>query len=75
MTSKSQQPTGRSGLLSSLNVAIEVMNAAEEIVSVTSAKAVFSSVCVLLTMIRVRFIFLFYMAMSFRLTFLGNGDE
>ena len=37
-----------------LNVAIEAMNLAKEISSVTPAKAVFGSVSVLLTMIRVR---------------------
>ena len=37
-----------------LNVAIEAMNLAKEVSSVTPAKAVFGSVSVLLTMIRVR---------------------
>ena len=41
--------------LSTLNVVIETMNLAKEISSVTPAKAVFGSVGVLLTMIRVRF--------------------
>ena len=39
-----------------LNVAIETLNLAKEISSVTPAKAVFGSVSVLLTMIRVRFL-------------------
>jgi len=46
----------RDGVLSTLNVAIEAMNLAKEISSVTPAKAVFGSVSVLLTMIRVRFL-------------------
>ena len=47
-------PKGRNGVLSSLNVAIEATNLAKEISSITPAKAVFGSVNVLLTMIRVR---------------------
>ena len=42
--------------LSLLNAAIEAMNLAKEISSVTPAKAVFGSVSALLTMIRVRFL-------------------
>ena len=37
-----------------LNAAVEVLNLAKEVSSVTPAKAVFGSVSVLLTMIRVR---------------------
>ena len=55
MDTKPQQPKGRGGTLSSLNVAIETMNLAKEISSITPAKAVFGSVSILLTMIRVRF--------------------
>ena len=44
----------RDDALSLLNVAIEAMNLAKEVSSVTPAKAVFGSVSVLLTMIRVR---------------------
>ena len=43
--------------VSSLNVAIEVVNLAKEVSSVTPAKAVFGSVSILLTMIRVCFLF------------------
>ena len=56
MNTKPQQQKGRGGTLSSLNVAIETMNLAKEISSITPAKAVFGSVSVLLTMIRVRFL-------------------
>jgi len=55
MDPKSQQLKGRGGVLSSLNVAIEVLNLAKEISDITPAKAAFGSVGVLLTMVRVRF--------------------
>jgi hypothetical protein len=42
--------------LSSLNAAIEAMNLAKEIASITPAKAVFGSVSVVLAMIRVSFL-------------------
>jgi hypothetical protein len=48
-----QRPKGRDGVLSALNVAIEGLNLAKEISSITPAKAVFGSVCILLVMIRV----------------------
>jgi len=44
----------RDNSLSSLNMAIEAMNLAKEVSSITPAKAVFGSVSALLTMIRVR---------------------
>jgi len=54
MNINSQRPKGRGGVLSSLNVAIEATNLAKEISSITPDKAVFGSISVLLTMIRVR---------------------
>jgi hypothetical protein len=51
MDTKSQQR--RDGALSLLNAAIEAMNLAKEISSPTPAKAVFGSVSIILTMIRV----------------------
>ena len=42
--------------LSSLNAAIEVMNLAREVSSITPAKAVFGSVSVILTIIKVSFL-------------------
>ena len=54
MDSKSQRR--RDGALLSLNVAIEAVNLAKEISSITPAKAVFGSVSVVLTMIRVGFL-------------------
>jgi len=56
MQANSQQPKGRNGTISSLNIAIEGLNLAKEISSVTPAKAVFGSASLLLTMIRVRFL-------------------
>jgi len=44
----------RDDALSLLNVAIEAMNLAKEVSSITPAKAIFGSVSALLTMIRVR---------------------
>ena len=57
MEASSQRPNGRDGAVSSLNAAIEVMNLAKEVSSITPAKAVFGSVSVLLTMIKVRYLF------------------
>ena len=54
MTSTSQQPKGRDGALSMMNVAIEALNLAKEISSVTPAKAVFGTASVLLVTIRVK---------------------
>ena len=54
MEAKSQRPKGRDVTISSLNVAIEAMNLAKEVSSITPAKAVFGSVNILLTMVRVR---------------------
>jgi hypothetical protein len=56
MADKSQRPKGRDGVLSSLNVAIDGLNLAKELSSITPAKAVFGSVAILLTMIKVRFL-------------------
>ena len=53
MTDKSQQPKGRDGVLSTLNFAIDGLNLAKEVSSVTPAKAAFGTVTIILTMIRV----------------------
>ena len=55
MAAKSKRQKGRNGVLSTLNVAIDTLNLAKEISSITPARAVFGSVSILLTMIRVRF--------------------
>ena len=46
----------RDAALSSLNVAIEAVNLAKEISSITPAKAVFGSISIVLTMIKVGFL-------------------
>jgi len=55
MATKSQRPKGRENTVSLLDAAIDVMNIAEKTSSITPAKAVFATVSVLLTMIKVRF--------------------
>ena len=56
MDTKPQRSKRRDGALSSLSAAIEAMNLAKEVSSMTPAKAVFASVGVLLAMIRVHFL-------------------
>ena len=53
MKTQSQRPKRRDGILSSLNTAIDAMNTAKDVMDMTPAKAVFSTVGVILTMIRV----------------------
>ena len=53
MASKSQRPKGRENVVSLLSAAIEAINLAENLSSITPAKAVFGTVNVLLTMIKV----------------------
>jgi len=55
MATKSQQSNRRDVALSSLNAAVQAVNLAKELSSVTPAKAVFGTVSVILTMIRVSF--------------------
>ena len=54
MDANSQRLKGRDGVLSLLNAAIEALNIADDLSSITPAKVVFASVGTLLTMIRVR---------------------
>ena len=54
MATKSQRQKRREVTLSSLNAAIEALNIMKEATSITPAPAVFGTVSVLLTMIRVR---------------------
>jgi len=54
MKGEYQQPEpGRDGVLSSLNMAIDGLNLAKEVSSITPAKAVFGTVSILLATIRV----------------------
>jgi len=55
MAAKSQRQKHREVSLSSLNAAIEALNVIKEATSITPAPAVFDTVSVLLTIIRVRF--------------------
>ena len=56
MTDKSQRPKERENALSTLNVAIDGLNLAKELSGITPATAVFGSISILLTMIRVSFL-------------------
>ena len=53
MEAKSQRPTERDGLISTLNGFIDVLNIAKEALSNTPAKAAFGSVVAILAMVRV----------------------
>jgi len=53
MTDKSQQPKWRDGVLPLLDVTINGLTLAKELSSIAPAQAVFGSVAILLTMIRV----------------------
>ena len=55
-----QRQKRRISSLSSLNLAIDAVNLAKEVSSITPAKVVFGSVGVLLTMIRVRLLLLYH---------------
>ena len=57
MDANSKREKWQDGVVSSLNAAIQVMNLAKELASVTPAKAVFGSVSVLLEIIRVSVLF------------------
>jgi len=56
MEAKSQRLNEREGATSALNTAVEDLNVAEKASSIPPAKAIFGSVIVLLTLIRVRFL-------------------
>jgi len=56
METVSQRPGGQEGATSALNAAIQDTNLAEKVSSIAPAKAVFGSVTVLLTLIRVCFL-------------------
>jgi hypothetical protein len=53
METELRRPKGRESTISALNAAIEALNLAKEVSSITPAKAVFGSVSVILTTIRV----------------------
>ena len=55
MDPDARRQKGRENVISSLNVAIETLNLAKEVSSITPAKVVFGSVGIILTMIKVNF--------------------
>ena len=59
MEDKSQRPKGRDGAISTLNTAIDALNLAKELSSITPAGAVFGSVSVILTTIKVGLLLVF----------------
>jgi len=58
MDTNSQRPKRPDVILSSLNAAIDAMNIAKDVLSMTPAKAAFGSVSVILIAIRVGFLLL-----------------
>ena len=56
MDTKSRRQKHQDATLSSLNAAIDAMNIAKDVMSMTPAKAAFGSVSVILTMIKVGFL-------------------
>ena len=59
MEAESQRPKEREGAVLVLNTAIGALNLAKELSSITPAQAVFGSVSVVLTMIRVGLLLVF----------------
>ena len=59
MKAGSQRPKERESTVSALNVVIEALNLAKELSSITPATAVFGSVSVILTMIKVSLLLVF----------------
>ena len=59
MTAEPQRSKGRESVVSALNAAVEAMNLAKELSIITPAKAVFGSVSVVLTMIKVSLLLVF----------------
>ena len=57
MEAEPQRLRGRESIISALNVAIEALNLAKELSSITPARAVFGSVSAILTMIKVSLLF------------------
>jgi len=55
MDAETKPSKRRDNVISSLNMAIDVLNIAKEVSSITPAKAVFGSVSALIVMIKVRF--------------------
>jgi len=60
MEAESQRPNEREGAISALNAAVEDLNVAEKVSGIPLAKAIFGTVIVLLTLIRVCFLLFRY---------------
>ena len=59
MEAKSQQPKGRDKTVAALNVAIDALNIVKDVASIAPAKAIFGTVSVILTMIKVGLLLFF----------------
>jgi hypothetical protein len=73
MDPNSQRPKERDGALSSLNLAIDAVNLAKDIVDIAPAKVVFGSVGFILT--RIKVCFLLVRLVSRRLMYAGFHDQ
>ena len=73
MATEPQRPSGQDGALSSLNAAIDALNLAKSVSSITPAKAAFDSTGVLLSAIRVGF--LLPALVGCRLIYTGLDDQ
>jgi hypothetical protein len=73
MDANPQRPKGRDGALSSLNLAIEAVNLARDIVDIAPAKVVFGSVGFILT--RIKVCFLLVRLVNPKLMYTGFHDQ
>ena len=73
MDAESQRPKRRDGIISSLNAAIDAMNIAKDVMDIAPVKAVFASVSVVLTMIKVHF--LLFWIVDCWLTYTGHNGQ
>ena len=64
MAAEPQRPKGREGTTLVLNATIEALNLAKELSSITPAKAVFGSVSIILTTIKVSLLPVFYWSVT-----------
>ena len=74
MSSDTRPPKNQDNVVSSLNMAIDVLNLAKEVSSITPAKAVFGSVSALLVMIKVRSLHFCVAELQFHV-WLGFDDQ
>ena len=74
MKAEFQRLKERKGAISALNAAIEALDRAKEVLSVTPAKDVFGSVSVILALIRVSFLLVFVDRSQTKMH-PGHGDQ